>query len=100
MKIGPLEMYWNPGPNKLAAEVRDYLSDSPEVRRGIARIARGEIKDYLTELAEEAEMPFTSPGGLLGYIQASNRLLAKAELERRIFGDDEPGELHIVRGEN
>jgi hypothetical protein len=65
MKAGPFEFYWHPGPGTVAAEVRGYLAGAPEVQRAVARMARSEVKSYLAGLAEEAGIPFSSPGAFL-----------------------------------
>lgn len=70
MKAGPFEFHWHPGPGTVAAEVRDYLAGAPEVQRAVARMARSEVKNYLAELAEEADVPFGSPSGFLGAVRA------------------------------
>lgn len=41
-----------------------YLQSAPG-RIRVGRIARGEVKNYLAELAEETEMPFGSPAAFL-----------------------------------
>jgi hypothetical protein len=60
MKIGPVEFHWHPGKSTYAATVEKYLK-SQHVREGVARMARSEVKSYLAEIAEEAEIPFASP---------------------------------------
>jgi hypothetical protein len=65
MKIGPFEFYWNPGPDTVTARVRGYLASAPEVQRAIARMARSEVKNYLAELAEQAEVPFAGPAAFV-----------------------------------
>jgi hypothetical protein len=82
MKIGPVELYWNPGPCTVAAEVRDYLADAPEVQRAVARMARSEVKSYLAGLAEEAEVPFLSPAAFLRGVRAVMAETASANLQR------------------
>lgn len=44
---------------------QETLLHDPEYRKIIAKIARAEVKNYLAELAESAEMPFPSPEGYL-----------------------------------
>jgi hypothetical protein len=43
----------------------------PDGQSMIARMARSEVKNYLAELAEEAEMPFVSAAGFLRGVRSS-----------------------------
>jgi hypothetical protein len=65
MKLGALEIYWHPGTSTLRETVLRHLRDDPQVRVIAARMARSEVKNYLANLAELCEMPFTSPEGLI-----------------------------------
>jgi hypothetical protein len=65
MKVGALEIYWHPGTSTLRETVLQYLRDDPQVRDITARMARSEVKNYLAELAEDAEIPFGNPAGFL-----------------------------------
>ena len=56
MKLGRVEVFFNRKATVEAA-ARDYLR-GPEVSESVARMARSEVKNYLAELAEKAEMPF------------------------------------------
>lgn len=38
---------------------------SPAARQVLAKAARSEVKNYLAELAEQAEVPFGDPAGFL-----------------------------------
>jgi hypothetical protein len=62
MRIGALHITVMTEPHKaiLRQEIRDYITSEP-VWNAISRIARGEVKNYLAEIAEEAEIPYTSP---------------------------------------
>jgi hypothetical protein len=62
MKIGPIELYYNPG---TTTTILDHLRADPEVRALIAKMARAEVKNYLAELAEAANLPFSSAAGFL-----------------------------------
>jgi hypothetical protein len=42
---------------------------TPDVKGTVARMARSEVKNYLAELAEEAEIPFANPAGFLRAVQ-------------------------------
>jgi hypothetical protein len=64
MKIGSLHLAWLPARQVIEQETRDYLA-GPEVQRAVARMARSEVKNYMAELAEQAEVPFPSPAGFL-----------------------------------
>lgn len=61
MKIGALEIHWHPGTSTLRTTVLQHLRDDPQVQIIAARMARAEVKNYLAELCEQAEVPFTGP---------------------------------------
>lgn len=42
---------------------------SPATRAIVAKIARSEVKNYVAEQAERAEMPFTDVAGFIGEIK-------------------------------
>lgn len=65
MKIGALEIYWHPGISTLGTAVRDHMRDDPNIRQIAASMARSEVKNYLAQLAEDAELPFRSPVGFI-----------------------------------
>jgi len=50
------------------AAVENHVKTDPHVRELIAKMARSEVKSYLQDLAEEAEMPFPSAAGFLSGI--------------------------------
>lgn len=50
-------------------QVRAFLGHPDHGRLIMARMARSEVKNYLAELAEEANMPFRSPGAFLGEVK-------------------------------
>lgn len=75
MKFGPIEVLFNPGEATVEVATRNYLR-SPMGRMHIARMARSEVKNYLAELAEKAEMPFNSPSE---FIKALERDIAMGE---------------------
>ena len=67
MKLGPVEVFFRRRP-VVEAAARNYLL-GPEVSALIAKMARSEVKNYLAELAEKAEMPFHGADGFLRDIQ-------------------------------
>jgi hypothetical protein len=63
MKIGNLHMTWltsQAARNQEDVVIR-FLRDHPAGHAVIARMARSEVKNYLAELAEAAEVPFGDP---------------------------------------
>lgn len=72
MKFGPIEVFFNPGEATVDAAVRIHLRTA-EVRESIARIARSEVKNYLAELAEKAEMPYPGAVEFLKDIKGATR---------------------------
>jgi type III secretion system FlhB-like substrate exporter len=63
MKIGALHITW-----RTSQKIRDdrlavltYLATTESARAIIAKMARAEVKNYLAELAEQAEVPFGDP---------------------------------------
>jgi hypothetical protein len=67
VKIGNLHINWMSYDHQLIIErrVAQTITTQPEPRMIIARMARSEVKNYLAELAEEAEVPFGNPAGFL-----------------------------------
>jgi hypothetical protein len=61
MKIGALEVYWHPGENSMHQVVMATMKTHPAFRALVAKIARAEVKNYLAEIAEQAELPFCGP---------------------------------------
>lgn len=61
MKIGAFEMYWHPGKSTLRDMTIWHLRNDPEVKKIAAQMARSEVKNYLAEIAERAELPFSGP---------------------------------------
>jgi len=108
MRIGPLHVTWlTPRRAELIRiEIRDELRDIA-TRNAIARLARGEVKNYLAELAEGAEMPFPSAAGFLRGLREvieQTTTTGSAEYDETADpADDYPfsvtDETHIVRGE-
>lgn len=49
-------------------KIRELLRTDPEARQIVARMARSEVKNYLAQLAEEAEIPFASPTKFLALV--------------------------------
>jgi hypothetical protein len=64
VRIGNLSAAWLPGRQVIGQACRDFLG-GPSSHQAVARMARSEVKNYLAELAEEAEMPFDNPAGFL-----------------------------------
>jgi hypothetical protein len=71
VKIGRLHVNWMSYEHQLLIEARvaHTIRTQPEPRNIIAKMARSEVKNYLAQLAEEAEMPFGDPAGFLRAIQ-------------------------------
>jgi hypothetical protein len=102
MKLGALEIYWHPGVSTLRETVLMHLRDDPTARSITARMARSEVKNYLAELAELCEMPFTSPEGLIQALRTTAFIQLDTLEDRRqnvenlrktgFAGDDEPNE--------
>lgn len=67
MKIGPLEIAWRISEKRRddEAAVLSYLATHPAPRGIVAKMARSEIKSYLAELAEQAEVPFSDPAAFV-----------------------------------
>lgn len=53
---------------------------SPVARAVVAKIARSEVKNYLAELAEQADIPFISPLGFVTALQGASRGVASGDL--------------------
>ena len=67
--------------------VLDHLRADPEVRAVVAKMARSEVKGYLADLAEQAEMPFVNAAGFLRGVRAATAGIATTNL-----ADDEPAD--------
>lgn len=81
MRIGNLHLTWvTTRQQQLIREEIKRLMQDRDTREMVGRIIRGEAKNYLAELAEEAEMPFPSPAGFLRALQAMLRETASAGL--------------------
>jgi hypothetical protein len=66
MRIGPLHVTWMT--SKLEQMISATLTGL--FGRGlIAKIARGEVKNYLAELAEQSERPFVNPSFFLAKVR-------------------------------
>ena len=93
MKLGNLHITWRTSQKRLEDKV--YLMEflrSEEVRFAVARVARGEIKNYLAEVAESASVPFNGPHDLFVSLHRVKELLesspsAFANSERSDFLD-------------
>jgi hypothetical protein len=70
MKVGALEINWHPGTSTLRSTVLQHMRDDPQVRIIAAQMARSEVKNYLAQIAEAAELPFRSS---VEFIQEINR---------------------------
>jgi hypothetical protein len=64
----------------------------PPGRALVARTARSEVKDYLAELAEEADMPFPGPMGFLANVKLNLGLIASTNLKREPEDPYDPAE--------
>jgi hypothetical protein len=63
MRIGNLHLTWVTD-KKLQAineAIIGFLTDHPAAREAVARMARSEVKNYLAEVAEQAQVPFDDP---------------------------------------
>lgn len=70
MKFGPIEVYYNPSKTSIIVDaVREYLR-SEEVSRAVYRMARSEVKNYMAEVCEAADVPFEGPEKLVHTIGA------------------------------
>jgi len=95
MNIGPftLNVDWEqlrpkrPDPDEAAIA---FLRDHPAGRQLVARMARSEVKNYLAELAEQAEVPFDDPVSCLRNVwnlyQYGKSPYAQA-LDRKMYGE-------------
>jgi hypothetical protein len=90
MKIGPLHVTWLTARRAalLKIEIYDELR-SPEARSSIARVARGEVKNYLADLAEGADMPFPSAAGFLRRLKT---MIGETSATNYAESDDESDE--------
>jgi hypothetical protein len=70
MKIGALEIYWHPGGFSVHATIAATMRTHPPFRALLAKIARAEVKNYMAELAEDAEMPFIGPAEFLRIVRS------------------------------
>ena len=67
MKLGPLHVTWQTSQKQRdgQAAVLSYLASHPEARAITAKMARSEVKNYLADLCEQAEIPFGDPAQFL-----------------------------------
>jgi len=85
VKIGNLHIT-----RRVNSTVRAYLL-SPPGRELVAKMARAEVKNYLAELAEQADMPFDNAEA---FLRKMNNLMAYARGERGAYNPDtDPPEL-------
>lgn len=68
MKIGAVEIYWHPGRSTIRDMTIRHLRTDPEVRKILAMLGRSEIKNYLAEIAELAELPYFGPVEFLHFV--------------------------------
>ena len=61
MKIGAIAVYWHSGGNSIHEVVAATMKTHPAFSALVAKMARAEVKNYLAELCEQAEVPFTNP---------------------------------------
>lgn len=85
VKVGPVEVFFNRR-GALIEATRAYLR-SPEVSESVARMARSEVKNYLAELAEEAEIPFGGAAEFLRVVTSG----ANREDRLRLRARGQPG---------
>lgn len=88
MRIGSFEIKRQRRVKKTVKELATEYLASQEAREIVARMARSEVKNYLAELAEGAEMPFGDGASFLAYVRGCVVTAGKLELEHRIFGSD------------
>lgn len=69
MKIGALEIYWHPGKSTVRDMTIWHLRTDPEVRKILATLGRSEIKNYLAQISELAELPYFGPVEFLHFIK-------------------------------
>jgi hypothetical protein len=71
MKIGALHITWSTSDRdrQVRRIARNYMV-GPDGREIVARMARSEVKNYLADLAELAELPFVSPQVFLKVVRA------------------------------
>lgn len=65
MKIGALEIYWHPGGSSIHKAITSMVKTYPPFHSLVAKMARSEVKNYIAELAEQAERPFNDPAQFL-----------------------------------
>lgn len=93
MKIGHLFITWKTPQQRVQVTsiARRWLEDRNEGRVLVARLARSEVKNYLAEIAEEAEMPFVSPASFLYTLHVQLAKVSLTNLERdRATTDGKP----------
>jgi hypothetical protein len=87
MKIGIFEVHRlrrHPGSGRRELPWDALAQDlSPAARQVVARVARSEVKNYLAELAEKAEIPFVSAQGFVTALQGASKGVASGELTAR-----------------
>jgi hypothetical protein len=71
VKIGNLYLDWRTPRDQYDARqaVLAYLRSDPEARGLAAKMARSEVKNYLAELAEQADIPFASAVEFLAVVK-------------------------------
>lgn len=94
MRIGPFQM----------TRIRRFVAVDPAIRQVIARMARSEVKNYLAQLAEEAEVPFDDPVSCLrnawNLYQYGKSPAAQARDKVMFHGPDCPGHTTGLPGES
>lgn len=80
MKLGSVTITRKQKVKKTIERQVDEHLVSQDVREIIARMARSEVKNYLAQLAEENDLPFSDPAAFLA--QVRTRLAAALLVER------------------
>lgn len=84
MRIGPIEIHRlrrhpESGRRELPWDIlRQDLS--PAAAAIVARVARGEVKNYLAEIAEQAGVPFGAPADFVHQVHMDAALAAKERM--------------------
>ena len=72
MRFKSVDIIYNSA-TALRDKALEMLSTDPTIRQLIAKMARSEVKNYLAELAEEAELPFGNPASFLRNVGVMTR---------------------------
>jgi len=84
MRIGPLHVTWMTSrlEQMIAATLTSIFG-----RQLVAKIARAEVKNYLAELAEQAERPFHNPSHFLAAVRVDLARIDAANWDPAAQGD-------------